>query len=183
MVITSTPSNVRNLYFEWLCLKVDVPYEFTTVMGTLFNREFIWSIANDDNRASDGIGLREEFKEESGPDAYNWELNGPCSVLEMMVALACRMDTDIMWDPDLGDRSALWFSTMLCNLRLDEYADDHLDENSQEEIDQILSVLLNREYAMNGEGGLFPLRKPEHNQRRVEIWYQMHAYIQENYAF
>lgn len=184
MVIT-TPNNIRNLYFEWLCLKMDVALEYTTLMGILFDTEFVWSIPNDDNRASDGLGLREEFIEENRPDGDIWVIDGPCSVLEMMIALACRMDSDIMWDPDLGDRSALWFWTMVCNLKLDRYSDDQvdLDANFGSEIRQILSVFLNREYAMNGDGGLFPLVKPEHNQRRVEIWYQMHAYIQENYSF
>jgi hypothetical protein len=34
---------------------------------------------------------------------------------------------------------------------------------------------------MNGTGGLFPLKMPKVNQRRVEIWYQMSAFIEENF--
>ena len=34
---------------------------------------------------------------------------------------------------------------------------------------------------MNGTGGLFPLKRPRVNQRRVEVWYQMSEYLMENY--
>ena len=182
MVVTSTPNEVANLYFEWLCLEVGVGEDYWTMMGFLFNREFTWSISNDDNRAADGLALRERFVEESA-FMEEVDISGPCSVLEMMVALAERMDMDIMYDPELGDRSAEWFWVMVTNLGLDRYDDGSLDSKTGEEIDHILDVLVGRTYFMNGTGGLFPLKNPVFNQRRVEIWYQMNAYIIENFEF
>ena len=41
--------------------------------------------------------------------------------------------------------------------------------------------MLAREYSDNGHGGLFPLKNPKKDQRKVEIWYQMTEYINENY--
>ena len=182
MVVTSTPNEVANLYFEWLCLEVGVGEDYWTMMGFLFNREFTWSVANDDNRAADGIGLRDRFLAESGlgEEAY---IYGPCSVLEMMVALAERMETDIMYDPELGDRTAEWFWIMVTNLHLDRFDDGSIDQESGDKIRHILDVLVERSYFMNGTGGLFPLKKPTVNQRRVEIWYQMNSYLIENFDF
>jgi hypothetical protein len=40
---------------------------------------------------------------------------------------------------------------------------------------------LNRRlYTTSGYGGLFPLEEPKEDQRKVEIWYQMMAYLGEN---
>jgi hypothetical protein len=36
---------------------------------------------------------------------------------------------------------------------------------------------VNREYDPDGRGGLFPLDGTHANQREVELWYQMQAYI------
>jgi hypothetical protein len=33
----------------------------------------------------------------------------------------------------------------------------------------------------SGLGGMFPLEDPREDQRAIEIWYQMMAYINENY--
>jgi hypothetical protein len=44
-----------------------------------------------------------------------------------------------------------------------------------------LAVLNKREYFPSGKGGLFPLENPREDQTKVEIWYQMHAYVMENY--
>lgn len=178
MVITSTPAEAISVYFNWLVDKVNASDDYWTMLGYLIKREFTWTIRNDGNRAADGLTLREQFEAEKGID-----IQGPCTVLEMLVALACRIERDIMFDPEKGDRTGVWFWTMIHNLKLDRYSDSALDTDSPQEIRRILDIFVDREYAMNGSGGLFPLRKPEHNQRRMEIWYQMSAYIIENFDF
>jgi hypothetical protein len=34
-----------------------------------------------------------------------------------------------------------------------------------------------RTYEPNGVGGFFPLENPNEDQREVELWYQMSAYV------
>ena len=168
-----------DLYFEWLLEQVDCPDHFRKLMKRLYDRPFIFSISMDGNRASDGLALRDRFASEYGDDLrYSDVRKDGCSVLEMMVALACRMEDDIMHDPSLGDRSPEWFWVMISNLRLDRMDDENFDLRY---VDDVLNVFLNRTYFMNGTGGLFPLKIPKVNQRRVEIWYQMSAFIAENY--
>ncbi len=48
------------------------------------------------------------------------------------------------------------------------------------EIDDILERLIWRQYQEDGQGGFFPLAWPEQDQREVELWYQMNAYLAEN---
>ena len=43
-------------------------------------------------------------------------------------------------------------------------------------VDEVIDIFLNREYAENGEGGLFTVNGYE-DMRTVEIWYQMCWYL------
>ena len=110
---------VDNAYYEWLLNKIE--YHdccFDTVLEMLHATTFRWSVANDDNRAEDGITLRSIFMDEE-----NWSTcpryDEPCSCLEMMIALANRMENDIMWDGE-KDRTAEWFWIMIRNLGFSE---------------------------------------------------------------
>ena len=47
-------------------------------------------------------------------------------------------------------------------------------------INEAFQMINERSYAFDGYGGLFPLRKPHQDQRNIEIWYQMQAYLMEN---
>lgn len=49
-------------------------------------------------------------------------------------------------------------------------------------VDEVLSRFLNRDYARNGEGGLFTVRQSGQDMRSVEIWYQMSRYLKEIFA-
>ena len=82
------------------------------------------TIDNDINRADDGKHLRYEFASERSYSNYYPIDNRPCSVLEMLIALAIRINDEIMWNPDYGDKTAAWFWEMIDNLglgNLDDY--------------------------------------------------------------
>lgn len=166
-------------YFEWLLRIIDCPDCYRKLMEKLDSRQFTWTIRMDENRAEDGLALRDKFLDEYGytPDQSDIFIR-PCSVLEMMVALACRIDDDIMFDPAYGDRAPEWFWIMITNLGLDGMDNDNFNNQN---VDEILNVFLARTYMMNGTGGLFPLKHPNFNQRRVEIWYQMSSFLGENF--
>jgi hypothetical protein len=135
-------------------------------------------IPKDGNRADDGINMRRRFAlYRGGDDSYDAiisELDGPCSVLEMMVALAVRCEETIMDDPSKGDRTQQWFWGMITSLGLGSMTDDRFDEFY---IDEAIEIFLNREYAPDGRGGLFTIRHCDVDLRRVEIWYQLCKYL------
>lgn len=170
---------IINDYFEWL-------WNFTKCRGhsqnrkiitLLHNIEFRYSIPMDANREEDGIDLRYRFITEVGipknyQEVYAY-LDGPCSVLEMMIALAIRCEESIMDDPDIGDRTSEWFWLMMKNLGLDYMSDRKFDRGIAEEK---ISIFLDRKYKRNGEGGLFVVNG-RRDLRKVEIWYQMCWYL------
>jgi hypothetical protein len=98
----------------------------------------------------------------------------PCSVLEMMVALAIRCEEHIMEDLELGDRTEKWFWIMIDSSGLNALTD--MTFNSYE-ADIILQRILNREYGPCGEGGLFLIPNCGFDLRNVEIWYQLCWYL------
>lgn len=170
---------IRNEYFDWLFNIVSsrgrsesISYE--RLLMELHSIDFKWLLDGDSDRAEDGISLRYRFSLRSGYDEETECLDGPCSVLEMMIALAIRWEEDFMDDPLYGNRTGQWFWQMIVSLGLGSMTDERFDRRYvQERID----IFLNREYEPNGDGGLFTIRNCRYDLRDVEIWYQLNWYI------
>lgn len=171
-------------YFLWLCDKVGIDNGITSFyeLGQeLFYTEFKALLPMDENRALDGIALRDDFILDC--EWFQDYPDMPCSVLEMLIALAQRMDFELTDLDSSGDNTAKYFWEMLDNLGLSHLSDDVYSlRNGEEKTILALSRLVARTYQYNGEGGLFPLKCPMEDQREVEIWYQMCAYLTENYT-
>lgn len=170
---------INNEYFEWLLSFVCTErfskrMSYRKLLIQLHNIEFIYSIPKDANRAEDGIDLRWRFSLLEGYDEAEEYLDGPCSVLEMMLALAIRCEETIMDDPRMGDRTGQWFWGMITNLGLGSMTDDRYDKAF---VNDVIDRFLNREYEPNGKGGLFTVRHCNHDLRKVEIWYQLNWYL------
>ena len=166
---------MEDRYFDWLIAKIDHrrrALDYIEALHYLYERDFESLLSHDDNRASDGLYLRYEFNGKESNDQR-------CSCLEMLVALAVRCEKDIMGDPRESDKSWKWFWIMFENLGFGRMSDGRFDEA---EADRILERFLGRKYRKDGKGGLFPLKYPDEDQRKVEIWYQMCAYLNENYS-
>lgn len=126
----------------------------------------------DSNREADGIDLRYRFCYENKYEYSDLKSelgDKPCSVLEMMAALALRFEEQIMDDPDLGNRLPIWFRKMLENLGLAQMDDYHFVYSRAR---TIIDTFLNRDYAPDGLGGLFYIPDCNRDLRHVEIWYQ-----------
>lgn len=165
--------HLDELYFRWLCAVAGTNRRKTywNLFSQLHHKEFVWLVPNDDNRLEDGRDLREEFAEEKQLDDIDpmWMTLG-CSMLEMFIALSRRLAFEG------GNRSRVWFWVMMTNLHLIEYPDGVVESG---EIDDILNTVIWRTYLPNGHGGIFPLDHSEEDQRDVEIWYQLSAYLLE----
>jgi hypothetical protein len=106
--------------------------------------------------------------------------NRPCSVLEMIIALAYRLEDQIMDDEKYGNRTAQWFWNMISSLGLALNYDDRFDLDMCEEV---VDNFLNRKYRPDGFGGLFTLDNPPEDLRHVDIWTQAMWYLDENFDF
>lgn len=172
---------IDDRYFEWLYGQVGAitnrnpSRSYWELARQLYETPFIWTVPNDDNREGDGKELRIEFIYEKLLDELDpiW-MDLDCSMLEMLIGLARR--TAFEADGDVGE----WFWIFLQNLDLRGYTDEVYDQDVSDIVDRILDRVNERSYRRNGAGGLFPLRNAEKDQRKVELWYQMSAYLLEN---
>lgn len=173
-------AQLENDYFEWLYGLVGAvrnrnpARSYWTLIKMLHSTEFLWFIPNDDNRLEEGKELRLEFLQTQGIDQVDPEwVDTGCSMLEMLIALSRRMAFE-------AERSPLvWFWELLENLNVSSYNDNVITNRDIREIEQALDRVINRRYRANGEGGLFPLKSPRQDQRKIELWYQMSAYLLE----
>jgi len=172
------PQPLDELYFVWLYSQVadpeltDPSLTFWNLLKILFTREFIWLIPNDDNRLEDGKALRQEFIHDESLREVDSEWIGlGCSVLELMVGLARALSFEADGEPHY------WFWRMMQNIGLHKYSDDKRLQKKQ--VEKILDRVIFRNYKANGEGGFFPLENPDQDMRKVELWYQLGAYVLE----
>lgn len=166
---------ILNEYFEWLYQLVcgdrySNAISYKKLLAYLHHTEFTYLLSKDKNRAADGVDLRYRFSKERYHGHVPSCLDGPCSILEMMVALAIRCEETIMDDPKIGDRTSQWFWGMVTNMGLGYMSDNRFDERAAKEI---IDRFLNRDYSQNGRGGLFTVRNCEYDLTNIEIWTQM----------
>ena len=186
MILEETIRNdIINEYFEWLynyvCEGLFPKSEsYRKLFMQLHNTEFTFTISRDANRADDGVNMRYRFVISHGheyediSDIIMDALDGPCSVLEMILALAIRCEETIMDDPDVGDRTKQWFWGMITNLGLGSMTDRRFDKAY---VNQVVERFLNRDYEPDGKGGLFTVRNSDCDLRDIEIWHQLCRYL------
>lgn len=176
----TTGNIISNDYFNWL---YDVAcgdrysndISFRKLLMQLHSIRFTWIIPKDENRAADGIELRRRFADDyTCIDDADLYLTEPCSVLEMMLALAIRCEENIMDDPSMGNRTTQWFWGMITNLGLGYMTDDLFDKAV---VNKVIDRFLNREYAFDGKGGLFRVKETACDLRDIEIWVQLCWYL------
>lgn len=174
-------NTLENEYFDWLCNLVCGEDRFRLksyydLLFTLHDRDFIWLIANDQNRSEEGVCLRSRFASDIGHNTNTIyvHMSWPCSILEMMAALAVRCEETIMSNPEIGDRTTQWFWGMIRSLGLMGMRDNLFNTNY---VNQVLDVFLDRKYKRTGEGGLFTIKNCTSDLRKVEIWHQLCWYL------
>lgn len=171
-------------YFVWLYSQVgsvdnrNRSKTYWKLLQLLHLKEFTWlDIEKDENRAQDGKDLRLEFMRSENVQIKHTKLDGwsdlPSSFLELLIALSRKLAEQG------GGQPADWFWDMIQNLGMTECTDATPTEEVI--IEHILDKVINRDYAPNGAGGLFPLAdmSEQQDQRDVELWYQAQAYLLE----
>lgn len=182
----SNGDEIRQLYRDWLYNQINPERETGTeikhyreVCEHMDRVVFDFSVPNDDNRAADAKELRYEFLQEVTIHSdYEVDFVRPdASLFEVIVSICRRLDF-------LAERGVnRWFRVLLENLGLDGCHDEAITPRETERIDQILHRLNSRRYKANGRGGLFPLSKSVPDQREMELWNQMNAYVLENVVY
>lgn len=169
-------------YFDWLYYLVCGNDEYNRLsyrklLSFLHSIEFTYTIDFDENRAIDGTNFRYRFGHENGFSraviraALDYR---PCSVLEMMIALAHKVEEQIMDDNHYGNRTGQWFWNMIVSLGLGYMNDLDFNESCAY---RVVSRFLDRQYEPNGRGGLFTIEDCPYDLRDIEIWSQFMWYL------
>jgi hypothetical protein len=166
--VTTEMKQINYDYYEWLKSQVDIPNgkSYDDLFEKMHNLEFVWTVPNDDNRVQDGLDLRPEYANGKVSDLV---LEG-VTFLEVLVALSRRLEFTA------GGEARQWAWRLLKNLRLHK-SSDPLTEARDSRVRDILDAVIWRTYERDGRGGFFPLHNPAEDQTKVEIWYQMNAYV------
>jgi hypothetical protein len=85
---------------------------------------------------------------------------------------------------EMDDSASAWFWHFIQVLDLEHFNDREYDnhpDHVQDAVARTLERVIWRTYKPDGRGGLFPLRNPNEDQRDVELWYQLNAYLLEQF--
>lgn len=179
-----TRDDILNEYFEWMCNKVcnsSEKIKYRKLLTLMNDTDYYYILVMDGNRYGDGINLRYRFAIEMNyddamvADALDFK---PCSILEMMIALAWRIEEHIMVNDDIGDRTGEWFWEMMDSLHISNMTNNQFDIHKGD-IKRRLTAMMEKDYLANGEGGLFTVSNPNVDMRNLEVWYQAMAYLNE----
>lgn len=178
--MTAISAYLDELYFEWLYRQVasvrikNPKRTYWKLLKIFYEKEFVWIVPNDDNRIEDGKDLRFECLADNKLDPNDVDrdwLALDCSMFELLVGISRRLAFLTNAEP------YEWFWEMIENLGLSKYNDS--EDVPRSLVEDKLDRVIWRTYNFNGRGGLFPLKRPKQNQRDVEIWYQLNAYVLE----
>ena len=177
--------DISKEYFDWMYhLVCDDKYNrhlsHRKLLYFLNSVEFVPIVSMDENRMVDGIDFRYRFGFENGysRDYIKRYLDTKhCTVLEMMVAMAFKVEETITDNRNYGNRTGQWFWGMIVSLGLGGMTDSNFDERYCEDV---IKRFIDRQYQPNGEGGLFILTEHKADLRRIDIWCQFMWYLNEH---
>lgn len=146
------------------------------LLGQMQETIFVAVVAYDENRVADARDLRYEYLAEAENEAGDPEwTRSPVSMLEVLIVLSRALAFE------MNDPVGPWFWHLIEVLELEQFNDREYDSQAQEIIASTLDRVIWRTYEPSGHGGLFPLRSPSQDQREVELWYQLNAYLLEQF--
>ena len=187
--MVKTFEEIEQAYYIWLCSSISVDHQgknhnvsYWLLIKELYNIEFYAVLEKDMNRLDDVLRLRERYAE-----CLNNTVTGlyehSVSVFELILAVAHRVKDamDDLSHPLTEADVEQWFWHLIRNLELWRFNDTNFNDTSTKLISNIIYTFLSRKYNPDGQGGLFPIIHPEKDQTKVEIWYQMMAYLLENW--
>lgn len=179
-------------YFEWLVSFIDPKGLMgscdLSLIKELYRIDFRTKrgFEDDKNRAMDGTYLRVIFAGEHNmyskltepnrngcyEDVDSWIgiFGKPCSCLELLVALAKRIEHDFYGGEDA---IADFFWYFIGNMGIDISDDSML-------VAKKIKMWLDREYEANGRGGIFVTNRPGIDMRERSIWQQLNLVLIEN---
>lgn len=164
-------------YLIWLC-RLEKMRHYEDLFEILHDTTFTYTLERDENREGDGYALRDDYMIPAEFEVYREDFNHQrCSVFEMLIGLAIRVDREYIGDP-AEPHPEKFFMEMIKNLGLDRY---RYFEPNRDNIVKKLEEWMNREFSRDGRGSPFPVKHDVRDQRKLEMWDQMLSYLNKEY--
>lgn len=170
-----------NEYYLWLLSKIraDLHTNYSMLLAKLNSTQYRMTRDVDQPRVRKVAELKQEFCDEC---FINYPVSNDIpnvSVLEVLVSIALDTERMVMRDGDMGDRTELWFWSMIHNLGLEEYTNDRYNEVM---VNALLDRFVNHTYLKNGIGSVGYTMKSRGDFRKLDIWHQFNIWLSENYV-
>lgn len=127
----------------------------------LFEVNYIWTIPLDENRAQDGIDLRCLYANLNNLTIDIFQ-DKPCSMLEMLIAFANRIENDFMGSAE-SDNTPRWFYQMLVSLGISE----DMKQFDKSRVDHALVMFFNHQIALFDIPGI----------EKLQLWDQLNNWL------
>lgn len=175
------PTDLPDVYFNWLydqlfkIRNIESYQSYTTMCRVMHQVVFKSLVHYDSNRIAVAADFRNQYVQQFQPTGLVLAnlLRPDATVLEVLYGLARQADDMIpLMVPT-------WFEIFYTHLGLKKYNDEYCLTRPTQQMTRIVNRFNNRDYRYDGTGGIFPLRHAQTDQREVELWYQMGAYMTE----
>lgn len=145
-------------------------YGYEDMLKVLWNTPFEVKVGRDVNLLNEANDFR-----------YNHGLrnDNPGNCLEILYQLSYKMDS-LLYDGDHGPRYVEWFWLMIKNMGLIIFDNENFN---YKEVKRKVDIFSQRKYKPDGKGGPFPLQRPISNMKKVDYWYQLNYYVNENFEY
>lgn len=167
----------RHNYVDWLIEHIDAE-PLLDIYEQLFwafdQKPFPVRIADDTNRASDGLMLRKEYLAEGGILRLDHIQNA--SVLEVLVSLVDRVDYCL----GLKMTKQEWMEMFIQNMGLESCTNEQyaaMTDQTLHDIECALDTTFYRRYNTDGlNGGLFVVPQTDKDMRRLSLFEQWNEF-------
>ena len=167
----------RHSYVDWLIEHIDaVPLldRYEQLFWVFDQNPFPVRIADDANRASDGLMLRKEYLAEGGILRLDHIQNA--SVLETLVSLVDRVDYCL----GLKMTKQEWMEMFIRNMGLESCTNERyaaMPNQTLDDVEQALDTTFHRRYNTDGiNGGLFVVPQTDKDMRRLSLFEQWNEF-------
>lgn len=178
-------SHLRNMswdhYGYWLIDRVGFKKKrYEDLVFELHTIPFSFCIASDESRVADGLELRDEYYLEMDYISPIFK-DEKCSVLEVLVALAIRIECEYIGDPREEHPEQIFWEMVGNLFNIEQNWRLCTSEIDRDFIHKKVDIWIKRRFNYDGSGSIFPLKNPDCDQADVNIWGQMNRYLMENY--
>lgn len=175
-----TQRELEQNYYEWLKdLIPELKIAYGDLIQILYDTPFRAIFESDNDRMSDGMSLRNRYTQANRmSNALNLLLREahPCSVLEVMLALALRIEEEYLGAYSDEHPVGQWFNYMLHSLGIAHMIDPFFETEIASEV---IDKFLNHNYRPDGFGSLFWIINTKEDMRQLDLWHQAMLWINE----